>query len=119
MKQEAYRKDVDRAFGVLQSRFKIVKGSARISDKMELHDIMTACIILHNRIIEDERDLHANIRYFTPAPTPKGEMIVDENEPFQDFLVTHKKIKNKETHIVLYNALIDHVCTFNLMLFFY
>ncbi|XP_050260007.1 uncharacterized protein LOC126705100 [Quercus robur] len=54
--QEAYRKDVERAFGVLQARFAIVRGPARFFYHETLHDIMKACIILHNMIIEDERD---------------------------------------------------------------
>lgn len=54
--QEACRKDVERAFGVLQSRFAIVRGAARMWDEDTLHDIMMACIIMHNMIVEDERD---------------------------------------------------------------
>jgi hypothetical protein len=56
--QEACRKDVERAFGVLQSRFAIVRGPARLWDEDTLHNIMMACIIMHNMIVEDERDEH-------------------------------------------------------------
>jgi hypothetical protein len=52
--QEALRKDVERAFGVLQSHFAIVQGLARIWDEETLRDIMTACIIMHNMIVENE-----------------------------------------------------------------
>ncbi|XP_056841770.1 uncharacterized protein LOC130494941 [Raphanus sativus] len=45
-RQEAVRKDVERAFGVLQARFAIVK----------VGKIMRACIIVHNMIVENERD---------------------------------------------------------------
>ncbi|KAL5722607.1 hypothetical protein ACHQM5_006110 [Ranunculus cassubicifolius] len=38
-KQEAYRKDVERAFGVLQSRFVIVRGAARLWNKSTLSDL--------------------------------------------------------------------------------
>ena len=54
--QEAVRKDVERAFGVLQSRFAIVRGPAHFWDKDTLREIMTACVIMHNMIIEDERN---------------------------------------------------------------
>uniref|UniRef100_A0A2N9HJM7 DDE Tnp4 domain-containing protein n=1 Tax=Fagus sylvatica TaxID=28930 RepID=A0A2N9HJM7_FAGSY len=54
--QEACRKDVECAFGILQARFSIVHGPARFWDEATLNDIMKACIILHNMIIEDERD---------------------------------------------------------------
>ncbi|CAA7015230.1 unnamed protein product [Microthlaspi erraticum] len=53
--QEHYRKDVERAFGVLQARFAIVKNPALFWDKEKVGKIMRACIILHNMIVEDER----------------------------------------------------------------
>ena len=53
-KQEEAMKDVERAFGVLQSRFAIVRGPTRFFQIKTLKDIMMACIILHNMIIEDE-----------------------------------------------------------------
>ncbi|KAK9988070.1 hypothetical protein SO802_028309 [Lithocarpus litseifolius] len=54
--QEAYRKDVECAFGVFQARFAIVRGLARFFHLKTLQKIMKACIILHNMIVEDERD---------------------------------------------------------------
>ncbi|XP_062201677.1 uncharacterized protein LOC133904231 [Phragmites australis] len=56
VQQAAARKDVERAFGVLQSRFPIVRGATRLWDEETLSAIMTACIIMHNMIIEDERE---------------------------------------------------------------
>uniref|UniRef100_A0A0D3A8S5 DDE Tnp4 domain-containing protein n=1 Tax=Brassica oleracea var. oleracea TaxID=109376 RepID=A0A0D3A8S5_BRAOL len=55
-RQEAVRKDAERAFGVLQARFAIVKNPALFWDKVKIGKIMRACIILHNMIVEDERD---------------------------------------------------------------
>uniref|UniRef100_A0A0D3CGX1 DDE Tnp4 domain-containing protein n=1 Tax=Brassica oleracea var. oleracea TaxID=109376 RepID=A0A0D3CGX1_BRAOL len=48
--QEATRKDVERAFRVLQARFAIVKNPALSLDKERIGNIMRACIILHNMI---------------------------------------------------------------------
>ncbi|XP_052116401.1 uncharacterized protein LOC107483216 [Arachis duranensis] len=56
--QEGQRKDVERAFGVLQTRFAIIRGPARFWEKKKLANIMRACIILHNMIVEDERDTY-------------------------------------------------------------
>jgi hypothetical protein len=39
--QEAQRKDVERAFGVLQARFQIVRQPARLWDEATLQDIMS------------------------------------------------------------------------------
>uniref|UniRef100_A0A0D3DQ76 DDE Tnp4 domain-containing protein n=1 Tax=Brassica oleracea var. oleracea TaxID=109376 RepID=A0A0D3DQ76_BRAOL len=55
-RQEAVRKDVERAFGVLQARFAIVRNPALSWDKVKIGKIMRACIILHNMIVENERD---------------------------------------------------------------
>ena len=54
--QEAVRKDVERAFGVLQARFAIVKNPSLFWDKVKIGKIMRACVILYNMIVEDERD---------------------------------------------------------------
>jgi hypothetical protein len=53
-KQESARKDVKRAFGVLQSLFAIVRGPVRYWDEETCANIMKACIIIHNIIIEIE-----------------------------------------------------------------
>jgi hypothetical protein len=107
--QEAARKMVERAFGVLQSRFTIVRGPARFWDEETLSMIMTACVIMHNMIVEDEG------------------FVVDHNERFEDgddnvepdhgrahrtldeFIEAHKKIQDKETHVQLKEDLIEHL----------
>ncbi|KAL5767467.1 hypothetical protein ACOSQ2_014250 [Xanthoceras sorbifolium] len=109
MKQEGCRKDVERAFGVLQSRFAIVKGPARFWNKRVLHDIMTSCIIMHNMIIEDERNVNADIENWREAPIPEVETVVDETTRFQQFLAQHRQIKDKEAHLALRNVLIEHL----------
>ena len=109
MKQESCRKDVERTFGVLQSCFAIVAGPARFWRKEHLHDIMTTCIILHNMIIEDERDLNAPIVDAMEAPTVDVEMTVDDNTRFEQFLARHRRIKAKDAHIALRHALIEHL----------
>jgi hypothetical protein len=49
------RKDIERAFRVLQARWGVNHGPAYGWDRERLSDIMTACIIMHNMIVEDER----------------------------------------------------------------
>ena len=58
--RESAIKDVERAFKVLQARFTIVRGPARFWDEETLADIMKACIIMHNMVIEDEGDIGNN-----------------------------------------------------------
>src|SRR3954467_5319386 len=52
--QATARKDVERAFGILQAQFSIVRGPARFLDQKILWYIMNACVIIHNMIIENE-----------------------------------------------------------------
>jgi len=79
--QEAVRKDIERASGVLQARFAIVYGPARHLDKGELGMIMKACVILHNMIVEDERDSYGltfdyeHVEGTTPSPMSDGTII--------------------------------------------
>ncbi|XP_068305295.1 protein ALP1-like [Pyrus communis] len=54
--QKAYRKDVERAFGILQARWKIISKPAKGWSRENLNSIMMSCIILHNMIVEDKQD---------------------------------------------------------------
>ncbi|GJV85365.1 putative nuclease HARBI1 [Tanacetum coccineum] len=58
--QEAVRKDVERAFGVLQARFAFLRHPCLIWDYEQMGQIMIACVIMHNMIVEDERETYQN-----------------------------------------------------------
>ena len=60
--QEGCQKDIERAFGVLQARFKSIHKPAHMWDISDLDIIMRSYIILHNMIVEDERDTYAQHR---------------------------------------------------------
>jgi hypothetical protein len=61
--QEAACKDVEHAFGFLQARFAIVEQTALMWSVEKLHLVMKNFIILHNMILEDERNTHSNHLY--------------------------------------------------------
>ncbi|XP_070675663.1 protein ALP1-like [Malus domestica] len=61
--QEGCRKDVEHYFGILQARWAIVRGAARMFDLESLQSIMMTCIILHNMIVEDEYDYDVVDKY--------------------------------------------------------
>ncbi|XP_021832071.1 uncharacterized protein LOC110772017 [Prunus avium] len=65
--QEGCRKDVERCFSILQARWAIIRGAARMLDKEVLRSIIMTCIILHNMIVEDEYDYDAP-EVFEPDP---------------------------------------------------
>jgi hypothetical protein len=50
---QSMRKDIDRAFGVLQARWRIHALPARRWDRQYLDDMVCCCVVLHNMI--DER----------------------------------------------------------------
>jgi hypothetical protein len=105
--QEAVRKDVERAFGVLQARFSMVKGPARIWDKDTLWYTMTSAVIIHNMIIENERDEEEDYDYDQDG----GEVLrledYEQRDPLvlEEFLKIHQKIEDRQVH----EGLMEHL----------
>ena len=56
-RHEVCRKDVKHCFGVLQARFSIIRNPCRQWSMDTISNIMFACFIFHNMILEDERDV--------------------------------------------------------------
>jgi hypothetical protein len=65
MKQASVRKDVEYAFDLLKKRFNILAIPNRSYSQRILDLIMCACIILHNMIINDERNGGYDDNYHT------------------------------------------------------
>ncbi|KAJ9542885.1 hypothetical protein OSB04_029391 [Centaurea solstitialis] len=53
-RQESVRKDIERTFTTLQSKWHVIKRPARVWTRTKLQEIMYTCIILHNMIREDK-----------------------------------------------------------------
>ena len=107
-RQEAARKDVERAFGVLQSRFAIVRGPAKGWKRKEIGDVMKACVIMHNMIVEEERETgRQNCAY-----EAMGERVTVSRthaEQLSSFIQMTHRIRNVDEHSQLKLDLIDHV----------
>ena len=87
--QESARKDVERAFGVLQARFAIVHGPAHLWKLEVLKNIMKACIILHNMIVEDERDNNEmDFSYDASDGIPTPTLISKQSSELLQFIHT-------------------------------
>ena len=101
--QEGIKKMWKRTFGVLQAHFAIMKGLAYFWDEC----YMTACVILHNMTVEDERE-EESCDIASTQPSNAEEMEDDDDKRFRRFLARHK-IQDREAHFEFRNALIEHL----------
>ncbi|XP_062209204.1 uncharacterized protein LOC133910985 [Phragmites australis] len=113
--QEGARKDVECAFGVLQSRFDIVRRPAKLWKQADVINIMQACVILHNMIVEDEKesvrvalDLNENPSATIVLP-PEVRTSDNPNPCFAEVLRRNSAIKARPTHRKLKKDLIEHI----------
>ncbi|XP_057444961.1 uncharacterized protein LOC130737220 [Lotus japonicus] len=114
--QEGYRKDIERAFGVLQARFQIIREPARLWDINDLGIIMRSCIILHNMIVEDERDSYAQ-RWTdfeqaegsgSSTPQPYSTEVLPA---FADHVRARSELRDPNVHHQLQADLVKHIWT--------
>jgi hypothetical protein len=105
------RKDVERAFGVLQARFAMVRGPARFWDKNTLWYIMTSAIIMHNMIIENERNEEVDYGYDQDGGEVLRPQEYQRRDPvlLEEFLKMHLDIEDKQAHERLQNDLVEHL----------
>ncbi|XP_062103085.1 uncharacterized protein LOC133814097 [Humulus lupulus] len=110
--QESARKDVERAFGVFQARFAIVRGPARFYDRQTLKEIMMACIILHNMIVEDEGHTYLRVEDFVYEQSDEiteEPMSHEHTNEFVNFIQRHHHIRDRGIHFQLQSDLIEHL----------
>jgi len=71
---------------------------------------MTACFILQNMIIEDERDYNgvADLNYDPLDHTPPIEVTHKRTTDLVEFIGCHHRIRDRETHSQLQADLIEH-----------
>ncbi|XP_071729316.1 protein ALP1-like [Rutidosis leptorrhynchoides] len=103
--QESARKDIERAFGVLQGRFAMLKTPARSKDFNKIRRHMYACIVLHNMIQENNGF----------AIERREERMIERNPPrrlerdLRDRDARVKEIRDKQVHQQLKADLTEHV----------
>nr|XP_020187407.1 putative nuclease HARBI1 [Aegilops tauschii subsp. strangulata] len=103
--QAAARKDVERAFGILQSQFAIVRGPARFWDQKILWYIMTACVIMHNMIIENERGKDLDYNFYHLMGIPVNSMRKEQR--IRRFMKVYSEIRDSDVHDQLQKDLME------------
>ncbi|GJU56270.1 ALP1-like protein [Tanacetum coccineum] len=104
--QEAARKDIERAFRVLQGRWGIIRQPARAMQINNLKRIMYCCIILHNMILENE-GFEVNLNHMFVSPEPN--MVRSWVERCDLHVRKAKELRNRKTHVDLRQDLMEHL----------
>ena len=114
--QESTRKDVERAFGVLQSRFAIVKNPAILWDKKQIGMVMRTCIILHNMIVENERNGYTqyDTSEFEEGTSTRSSNVdapnTSEMPPsLANMLLIRTHLRDRQLHERLKNDLVENI----------
>nr|XP_043633676.1 uncharacterized protein LOC122604878 [Erigeron canadensis] len=106
-KQESARKGIERAFGVLKKRWKVLNHPAQYWDKALMQDVIYACIILHNMILEDEDK--AICQDYNPDEPSLVSDYWEQMTPLEQRIQNRHAIKSRETHNMLTADLVDHL----------
>jgi hypothetical protein len=109
IKQSEYRNDVERAFGVLQAKFAIIKGPVRQWSVVDLKYIVDCVIILHNMGIMYENGMEElRIEDYDDATRPT----LDPNKNVHDvqqLIDRHRQIQSRVGNEQLEADLIKHI----------
>ena len=81
-------------------------GPAHFWDEETLAVIMKVCIIMHNMVIEDERDI-GNNDFDGSDANPPVEVSHAYTPELEDFMQTHCQIRDSVTHSQLQSDLIE------------
>lgn len=110
--QEAIRKDIERAFGVLQARWHILTNGGRLWSDLDLKAIVKCCIILHNMIIEDNKRQKEPDPYIdreTQFIVRPAESNTAWTQNWAGYLARYRDMKDKRAHHQLKADLVQHL----------
>ncbi|KAJ9564255.1 hypothetical protein OSB04_000221 [Centaurea solstitialis] len=100
--QEAARKDIERAFGILRKRWNIIKQPSRFMEIPTMRKVMYACIILHNMILENKNKVICVVP--NDIPDPPNPQLTEEQRMVNIF-----QVRNSTIHHNLRADLVEHI----------
>ena len=110
--QESARKDIERAFGVLQAKFKCLSRAIVLRKLETIESLVTCCLIMHNMCVAD-RIMGGDPRaVYNPAnvlvKTRRGEVLVEDAADY-DEVIRRRRQDNGERRV----ATVSKVCARN------
>lgn len=92
----------------MQARFAMVKSPAKLWNNGNISDVMTACIILHNMIVEDKRgeDLGYDYEGGSTRVSVSRYEVHRTNEEFRE---AFSSLKDNDAHNQLQHDLMRHL----------
>ena len=108
--KEGCRKDVEHAFGVIQSRWAIARHPARIWSIDTTWEVISCCLIMHNMIVEYERDDSIYDKDWQFG----GETVVPQfgSRTFARWIEFHREMRDKTAHKQFQKDLVHHMCSY-------
>ncbi|GJX83928.1 probable magnesium transporter NIPA4 [Tanacetum coccineum] len=109
--QESARKNIERAFGVLQGRWGIIQQPARAYHMNMIKRIMYCCMILHNMILEDQKfDISEYWHMYVPPESNIQRTWVERCERQR---MRNKELRDRRVHEDLRQDIVEHLWNLN------
>jgi hypothetical protein len=118
-RQESIRKMIERAFGVLRMKFRILQNlclwDSDAEDNFKVHNVVLACIILHNMVIRFEggynsyEDQTEDLANSESCSMSLLSAIENPSERFQMLIENTTRMQNSAAHLLLRNDLVEHL----------
>ena len=89
--QESARKDIERAFGVLQAKFQVLARPIVIRSLKLIEEVVTCCLILHNMCVAD-RIMDGDVR---AKYNPANSLEVDDVEDQVQFSAEYQDLASR------------------------
>ena len=110
--QEAKRKDIERAFGILQARFHILTTGCRLWSRDAMSSVIKRCVILHNLILDYERRHNVDGEYNHPPNYAHVHPFVvvarNDNQTMEERRGMMNQMKSQDNHnLIQHNVMVE------------